>query len=164
MQATASLNAFFNFNAFTKMKKTLLFIAVALVGITSVEAQPSGNWTYVAESSNAKYFVLKSKESMTINPSEQMMEMWVKVEFNRIQPNGTAYQLGLQRFDLKHDEFAFREVIGYDASGKVLYHHRYDDADLNWQTAPLNSVGAELLANAQTTFAVLTSKAVASAR
>lgn len=146
------------------MKKTLLFIAVALVGITSVEAQPSGNWMYVAESSNAKYFVLKSKESMTINPSEQMMEMWVKVEFNRIQPNGTAYQLGLQRFDLKNDEFAFREVIGYDATGKVLYHHRYDDADLNWQTATLRSVGAELLANAQTTFTVLMSKAVASAR
>ncbi len=101
---------------------------------------------------------------MTINPSEQMMEMWVKVEFNRIQPNGTAYQLGLQRFDLKNDEFAFREVIGYDATGKVLYHHRYDDADLNWQTATLRSVGAELLANAQTTFTVLMSKAVASAR
>ncbi len=146
------------------MKKTLLFIAVALTAMTSVDAQPSGNWIYVAESSNAKYAVLKSKESVTMNSTEQMLEMWVKVEFNRIQPNGTAYQLGLQRFDLKHDEFAFREVIGYDAHGKVLYHHRYDDADLNWQTATLRSVGKELLVVAHTTFALLTGEAVATAR
>ncbi len=92
------------------------------------------------------------------------MEMWVKVEFNRVQPNGTAYQLGLQRFDLKHDEFAFREVIGYNAHGKVLYHHRYDDADLNWQSAPLRSVGKELLLTAQTTFDLLTREAVATIR
>lgn len=146
------------------MKKTLLFIVVALVAIASVDAQPSGNWIYVAESSNAKYAVLKSKESVTVNPSEQTMEMWVKVEFNRIQPNGTAYQLGLQRFDLKTDEFAFREVIGYNADGKVLYHHRYDDADLNWQTATLRSVGRELLLTAQTTFALFTGEAVAATR
>ncbi|MFQ3597967.1 MAG: hypothetical protein SNJ55_09520 [Chloroherpetonaceae bacterium] len=146
------------------MKKTLLFIAVALIAITSVDAQPSGNWIYVAESSNAKYAVLKSKESITLNTSEQIMEMWVKVEFNRIQPNGTAYQLGLQRFDLKHDEFAFREVIGYNADGKVLYHHRYEDSDLNWQTAPLRSVGKELLQMAQGTFTLLTGEAVARAR
>lgn len=119
---------------------------------------------YVAESSNAKYAVLQSQESIIVNAPEQMMDIWMKVEFNRIQPNGTAYQLGLQRFDLKHDKFAFREVIGYDASGTVLYHHRYDDADLKWQTASLNSVGAELLANAQATFRVLTSKSVATAR
>jgi hypothetical protein len=146
------------------MKKTLLFIAVALIAITRVDAQPSGNWIYVAESSNAKYAVLTSKESVTMNASEQMMELWVKVEFNRIQPNGTAYQLGLQRFDLKHDEFAFREVVGYSADGKVLYHHRYDDADLNWQMASLRSVGKELLLTAQATFALLTSEAVAKAR
>ena len=99
-----------------------------------------------------------------IKPAEHLMELWVKVEFNRIQPNGTAYQLGLQRFDLKHEEFAFREVIGYDAHGKVLYHHRYDDADLNWQTATLRSVGKELLLTAQATFASLTSEAVATVR
>ena len=99
-----------------------------------------------------------------IKPAEHLMELWVKVEFNRIQPNGTAYQLGLQRFDLKHEEFAFREVIGYSAEGKVLYHHRYDDADLNWQTATLRSVGKELLLTAQATFASLTSEAVATVR
>lgn len=146
------------------MKKTLLFIAVALIASTSVDAQPSGNWTYVAESSNAKYAVLASKESVTMNEPEQMIEMWVKVEFNRIQPNGTAYQLGLQRIDLKHDEFAFREVIGYNAEGKVLYHHRYDDADLKWQTAALRSVGKELLLTAHATFDLLTGETVASAR
>jgi len=146
------------------MKKTLLFIAVALASVSSVVAQPSGNWTYVAESCNAKYAVLKTRELVTINAPEQMMEMWVKVEFNRVQPNGTAYQLGLQRFDLKHDEFAFREVIGYNADGKVLYHHRYDDADLNWQRAPLRSVGKELLLTAQTTFDLLTREAVATIR
>ncbi len=148
------------------MKKTLLFLAVALIAIPSVDAQPSlsGNWIYVAESSNAKYAVLTSKQSVTMNASEQLLDMWIKVEFNRIQPNGTAYQLGLQRFDLKHDEFAFREVIGYNADGKVLYHHRYDDADLNWQTATLRSVGEELLQTAHTTFALLTSETVASTR
>ncbi len=146
------------------MKKILLFIAVALIAIASADAQPSGNWTYVAESSNAKYAVLKSRESITVNPAEQMMELWVKVEFNRIQPNGVAYQLGLQRFDLKHDEFAFREVIGYDAHGKVLYHHRYADADLNWQRATLRSIGEELLLTAQTTFGLLTGETVATAR
>ncbi len=99
-----------------------------------------------------------------MNASEQMMEMWVKVEFNRIQPNGTAYQLGRQRFDLKHDEFAFCEVIGYNADGKVLYHHRYDDADLNWQTASVRSVAEELLLTAHKTFARLTSESVASTR
>lgn len=146
------------------MKKTLLFIAVALLAIKSVDAQPSGNWIYVAESSNAKYAVLTSKESVTMNLPEQTLELWVKVEFNRIQPNGTAYQLGLQCFDLKHDEFAFREVIGYSTDGKVLYHHRYDDADLNWQTAPVRSVGRELLSTAQATFDLLSSKVMASMR
>ncbi|MGQ9805580.1 MAG: hypothetical protein ACUVRP_05820 [Chlorobiales bacterium] len=146
------------------MKKTLLFIAVALIAITRVDAQPSGNWIYVAESSNAKYAVLTSKESVTMNMPEQTLELWVKVEFNQIQPNGTAYQLGLQRFDLKYDEFAFREVLGYNADGKVLYHHRYDDADLNWQTAPVGSVGRELLSTAQTTFALHNSKVIVSTR
>ncbi len=146
------------------MKKILLFIAVALIAITSADAQPSGNWVYVAESSNAKYAVLTSKESVTMNAPEQVIEMWVKVEFNRIQPNGTAYQLGLQRFDLKHDEFAFREVIGYSADGKILYHHRYDDADLKWQTPTVRSIAEELLLTAQRTFALHIAETVASTR
>jgi hypothetical protein len=146
------------------MKKTWLFIAAALIAIHSVDAQPSGNWFYVAESSNAKYAVLKSKDSVTMNASEQTVEMWVRVEFNSIQPNGTAYQLGLQRFDLKHDAFAFREVIGYSAEGKILYHHRYDDADFNWQTATLRSVGKELFLTAQATFATLNGESVATTR
>lgn len=146
------------------MKKFSLFLAVAFVAIAGALAQPSGKWVYVTESSNAKYWIAQEKDAMTLNPTEQTLDLWVKVEFNRVQPNGTTHQLGLQRFDLKTDEFAFREVIGYGANGQVLYHHRYDDAELNWQTPKMRSVAQELMSVAQATFASMTSQRVATTR
>lgn len=138
------------------MKKVLLFVVAALTTVFSVMAQPTGKWTHVTESSYAKYSVAATKDAMILNPAKQTMDMWIKVEFDKVQPNGVAYQIGLQQIDFAKEQFAFREIIGYTKDGKELYHRIFRDEELKWRSAAIGTVGKELVSLAEYLFGALT--------
>jgi hypothetical protein len=137
------------------MKTLALFALAALATVFSATAQPTETWTHIAESNSARFAVATTKDAVVLNPSKQMMEMWIKVEFDKVQPNGVAYQIGLQQVDFAKEQFAFREIIGYSKDGKELYHRIFRDEELKWRRASVGTVGKELFNLAEYLFGAL---------